>query len=129
MLTADAQIDIFELSDSTCLLELMFVGTLPEYRGKKVATTLFELSFELVKLLKSGVNVKRSLDGKELPIEPVPTTVSAICTSLYTQKISEKLGFVIGNRSSYEKLQFRGQTFASKIGPDPPDYTVVYKKI
>lgn len=129
MLTADGQIDIFQLSNSTCLLELMFVAVLPEYRGKRIASALFALSFELVRSLKGGVNVKRSLDGAEMPIEPVPTTVSAICTSLYTQRISEKLGFVVGNTSSYEKLEFRGETFASKIGPETPNYTVVYKSI
>lgn len=129
MITADAAIDIFELSNSTCLLELMFVATLPEYRGKKIASTLFELSFELVKSLKSGDNVKKSLDGLVLPLEPVPTTVSAICTSLYTQKISKHLDFTVGDTNSYENFEYKGCTFASKIGPETPNYTVVYKRI
>lgn len=115
MIDSDAECDLFKYYDIDCLLELMFMATLPEYRGKGIAQKLTEISIELAKTLLQGENVKVSLDGSELPLEPRPKVVSAIFTSFKTQRLGQKLGFTKTAEISYEKFIFKGKSFASRI--------------
>ncbi|KAF2895388.1 hypothetical protein ILUMI_10783 [Ignelater luminosus] len=124
---ADAVVDIFELSNAKCLLELMFLAVLPDYRNRGIGRRLCELTFQLGRELMSGKNVKTSLDDKPLPLEPVPTVASAIFTATISQELGRKLGFVRAVEISYEKFMFEGKSFASRIGPDTPNTTVEYK--
>ncbi|RZC38515.1 uncharacterized protein BDFB_005282, partial [Asbolus verrucosus] len=115
MLDIDNLCDLFDHCQVDCLLEIMFLGTLPEYRGKGIAKRLCEVSIEIAKNLLDGVNVKRSVDGRELGLEPVPKIVSAIFTSFITQRIGRQLDFQIAAERSYELFEFEGKTFASSI--------------
>lgn len=129
MRDADAICDLFELCNVDCLLELMFLATLPEYGGKGIATNLCQLSLDLVQELKKGQNVKRSLDGTELPLEPVPQIVAALFTSFISQKIGRKLNFTIAVTESYDNFYHEGVPFSKVIGPKTPNFTLEYKEI
>lgn len=133
MIDADAECNLFEQCNVDCLLEIMFLGTLPEFRGRKIATKLCEVSIKLAQSLKMGDNVKVSVDNadQQLPLQPVPKLVSAIFTSFISQRIGNSLGFQVAMDISYEKFIFNGQTYASKLGPmnKTKSTTLAFKEI
>ncbi|XP_017782939.1 PREDICTED: uncharacterized protein LOC108567150 [Nicrophorus vespilloides] len=129
MIESDAECDLFKHCNVDCLLEIMFLATLPEYRGKGLAKRLCEISIVIAKQLASGVNVKQSLSGEKLPIEPVPQMVSAIYTSYITQKIGKALNFTKAVEIDFNRWSFDGKTFAERIGPKTPTTTLEYYRI
>lgn len=133
MIDADASCNLFEHCNVDCLLEIMFLGTLPEFRGRKIATKLCEVSVKLARLLKMGENIKVSIDdeNQQLPLQPVPKLVSAIFTSFISQRIGDVLGFEVAVDISYDKFTFNGQTYTSLLGPTnkTKSTTLVFKKI
>uniref|UniRef100_A0A8W7PNJ7 N-acetyltransferase domain-containing protein n=1 Tax=Anopheles coluzzii TaxID=1518534 RepID=A0A8W7PNJ7_ANOCL len=54
MITMDAKVNLFERFRVDCLLEIMFLATLPSYAGHGIATRLVEESVQLAKQLKCG---------------------------------------------------------------------------
>lgn len=129
MADIDARCDLFTLLNVDCILEIMFLATHPNFRGKQISTKLCEASIELTDTLRKGTNVKVALNGGELPLEPVPKAVSAIFTSFITQRIGEKLGFLRGILVSYDELEFQGRKYSSKIDRRTPFTTVEYKRL
>lgn len=115
MIDSDSACDLFKHYNIDCLMEIMFIATLREYRGKGIGKTLIESSMMLAQELNEGNNVKVSIDGSELEIEPIPKLVSAISTSFITQKIVKSLGFKRIVEISYEDFMFKGKTYASKL--------------
>lgn len=126
---ADGVVNLFELSNAKCLLELMFLAVLPEHRGKGIACKLCEYSLELGKELALGRNVKLGIDEKSLTIEPLPTAASAIFTSIVSQHIARKLNFIKAAEIGFDTFIFEGKSFASRIGPGTPTCTVEYKML
>lgn len=126
MIDADAHCDLFKHLNIDCLVELMFLAVLPSHKNRGIGFSLCEASVNLVKSLNNGENVKVSLDGSALPLEPRPKAVSAIFTSFISQKIGKKLGFTKASEISYEKFEYQGKTFACRIGPSTPATTVEY---
>lgn len=124
MINADSRCDLFKYYNVDCLLEMMFLATLLEYRGKGLATKLTEASILIAKALFRGENVKVPIDEKPLSLKPVPKVVSAIYTSYITQKIGVKMGFNRTAVISYEEYMYKGKSFASRIGPTSPNTTL-----
>ncbi|KAJ8940083.1 hypothetical protein NQ314_010917 [Rhamnusium bicolor] len=129
MIDADAACDMFEYCHVDCLLEIMFLGTLPEFRKSGIGKKLCEVSTEIARSLLRGDNIKQPMNGKELPLEPVPKIVSALFTSPTSQRIGRSLGWEIVARISYEKFFHEGKTFASILGKDIPDTTLEFKRL
>lgn len=129
MIDADAACDLFKHYNVDCVMELQFMATLPEYRGKGIAKKLFEVSIALAKELQKGNNVKLAIDNRELKLEPVPKVVSGIFTSFVTQNLAEKFDFVKTAEISYEHFMYKGQTFASRIGPQTKSTTLQSLKL
>lgn len=122
----DVACNLFEVCKVDCILEIMFLAILPEYRQQKIATELCQVSIEAAKLLKSGDNCKTSLKNEVLPLEPIPKAVSAIMTSFITQKLGRNLGFTVAKDITYDHFEFNGKKFSERIGPDTPSTTVEY---
>ncbi|KAG5890463.1 hypothetical protein JTB14_012753 [Gonioctena quinquepunctata] len=129
MSDADAHCDLFEQCDVDCLLEIMFISTLPNFMKKRIATKLCEVSTELAKRLLNGENVKQSVDGEVLKLEPVPKLVAALFTSPISQRIGKCLDWQIAAIVSYDEFFHEGQTFSSVLGDAIPYTTVEYKTI
>ncbi|KAF5294161.1 hypothetical protein FQR65_LT10872 [Abscondita terminalis] len=127
MIDADSVVDLFDLCQVNCLLEIMFIAVLKEYRGRGIAPKLFEMSMNIGKELLSGKNVKVSVTDDALPLEPVPKAACAILTSIYSQTLIKKLNLSIAADISYKKFTFEGESFANRIGSDTPSTQVVYK--
>lgn len=122
----DVECNLFELCKVDCILELMFLAVLPEYRKQQIGNTLTNLTIEAAKTLRSGINCKRSITEEDLTLEPVPKVVSSIFTSLVTQHIGQKFGFTVAKAISYENFVFNGKKFSERIGPENPSTTVEY---
>lgn len=130
MIDVDSRCDLFELCNVDCLLEIMFLSTVPEYRGRKIGKNLTKCTIALSKKLLAGENVKVNLEGKDkLPLEPIPKVLSAIFTTFITQKIGDSCGFKVALFISYEEFMHKGKSFAHYIGPETPGCTLAYRKV
>jgi GNAT superfamily N-acetyltransferase len=129
MAEVDSLYNFFDKCGVDCLLEFMFVGILPEYRKKGVAKKLCEATIEIGKDLARGVNVKRSVDGRKLGLEPVPKIITAIFTCEATKVIGKKLGFKVVVEEKFEEYEFEGRNFASVVGDEISTFTLEYRDL
>lgn len=127
MKEADESCDLFGCCNADCMLELMFLATLRERRGKGIAKKLSEASIQLGKALLNGKNMKQNLTDEELPLDPRPKAVTALFTSCISQNIGKSLGFVKALEIDFNRWNFDGKTFAERIGPETPCVTLEYK--
>lgn len=133
MIHVDSRINLFEHYDINCILELMFLATLPEYRNRRIGELLISSSLELGRELKHGTNVRIPVTvhgSKELTNNnTVPTIASAIMTSTYSRRIAMKLNFDRLLETSYDEFEFDGKKFSETIGQKHPLYALVTKRL
>ncbi|XP_058057402.1 uncharacterized protein LOC131208620 [Anopheles bellator] len=123
MITMDAKINLFERFNVKCLLEIMFLATLPACEGHGIGTRLVEQSVALAQRLRSGAEL--SADGGDRR----PELVSALFTSRISQRVGEKNGFAVVNQVPHSEFVFRGKTFTERAGPEHPFSTLVVKHL
>lgn len=139
MIDADEACNLFELCQVDCILEIVFLTVLPEYRGCKIGRKLFELSIKLAKTLKCNVDMMLPLrdptwkrDEEETSQLP-PGIVSAIFTSPITQKYGRDYDFTICKTINYDKFTYQGKTYAELLAQHGHDevssVTIEYLKI
>nr|KAH0807253.1 hypothetical protein GEV33_015538 [Tenebrio molitor] len=102
----------FELCQVDCVLEFTMIGILPEYRNRGIAKTLYQIVIDLGRVLAKGVNAKKSVDGRELAVEPVPETIVGVCTSEKAWQVGEDMGFKLVATLDYEKFKCEEKTLA-----------------
>ncbi|KAJ3657142.1 hypothetical protein Zmor_016167 [Zophobas morio] len=129
MAEIDSLFNLFEYYQTDCLLELMFLGTATVYRGKGIAKKLSELTLEIGTNLAKGVNVRKSLDGTEMPLGPRPKVICSTFATIATQKIGRHLGFEIGAEKLYSEMEFQGTKFSDVITNGTTKITLEYKKL
>lgn len=114
--------------EADCSFELMFVGTLPEHREKKLGYLCCKASVDVAKKLKDGPVAKITLEdmGPEYselkPREPtkiVPKICQILCSSVATQKIGKDLGFTVHLRLSFTEFSYKGKNYVERNGFDP----------
>jgi len=119
MINVDSRIDLFRHYDTTCILELVFLAVLPAYGKRRIAEQLISSSLELCQDLKEGRNVRMAVTvygKKELTNDhTVPTVVSSILTSAYSQRIGTKLGFERLLEIPYDEYEFNEVKYSEKI--------------
>nr|XP_022915276.1 uncharacterized protein LOC111425466 isoform X2 [Onthophagus taurus] len=129
MKEADESYNLFEKCDVDCLLEIMFLATLKEYRGKGIAKKLCEATIMLGKTLLAGDNIKESISNEPVELEPRPKMTSAIFTSYISQKIGSTLGFQLAIALDFNRWSFDGKTYGERIGPLTPKTTLEYLRL
>ncbi|XP_072390409.1 uncharacterized protein [Diabrotica undecimpunctata] len=127
--TCDELMDVFTPFNVSSVMEIMFLATSPDFTKRGIALQLCEASTELAKALKMKQNVKQSLDGRVLPLEPTPQAMCALFTSPYSQKIGRKMGWTIVDKISFDKFYTKGKPFSSVLGNYVKYITVECKKI
>uniref|UniRef100_A0A182K214 N-acetyltransferase domain-containing protein n=1 Tax=Anopheles christyi TaxID=43041 RepID=A0A182K214_9DIPT len=127
MITMDAKVNLFERFNVRCLLEVMFLATLPEYAGHGIATRLVRESVQLAEQLKSGKVAPTGADGSGTFAKP--QLVSALFTSRISQRVGEKVGFVVINQVPHSEFVYKGKTFSDRAGPEHPFSTLVVKHL
>jgi ribosomal protein S18 acetylase RimI-like enzyme len=115
--------DLFDHCRVDCLMEISFLGTLPEYRKKGIAKNLCKMSVDLAEKLYNGVNVKKGIDGKNVVLEPVPQGVSAIFVPI-SQRIGRGLGFEVAVQLSTKEIE---EIVGGPAGPET--LAIVYKML
>ncbi|XP_055544677.1 uncharacterized protein LOC129729854 [Wyeomyia smithii] len=125
MITMDSKVNLFEKFGIDCLLEIMFLATLPEFEGKGIGTKLVECSVELARQLKKGKRME-SLPENE---KRHPKLVSALFTSKSSQKVGKKNKFTDINEVPHAEFVFHGKSYSERIGPDHPTSILVVKEI
>lgn len=112
MIEVDSKFDVFAEYNVDCSLEIMFLAVLPEYCRRGIARDLCKYSIDLATEIKNGF----LLDALPEDIRMLrPKVVTAIFTSLYSQKIGYNLGFKNVYEMPYSDLVFQGKTFAERL--------------
>ncbi|XP_058821725.1 uncharacterized protein LOC131683619 [Topomyia yanbarensis] len=126
MITMDAKVDLFQMFNVDCLLEIMFLATLPAFEGKGIASNLVACSIDLAKQLKHGHGIENlPKDSKHKR----PELVSALFTSRVSQKVGTKNKFTEINEVPHAEFIFRGKTYSDRIGPDHPTSILMAREI
>ncbi|XP_029050852.2 uncharacterized protein LOC114879768 isoform X1 [Osmia bicornis bicornis] len=133
MIDVDSRINLFKHYNTDCIFEIMFLATLPSQQKRRIGELLVSSSMELAKELKKEKSVKTpvTIDGDNTVQnkEAIPSLISAIMTSSYSQKIASKCGFEDLIKVPYEKFSFKGKTFSDRIGDEHPSCVLVAKRL
>ncbi|XP_067614977.1 uncharacterized protein [Eurosta solidaginis] len=114
MINVDAEKDVFELYKMDALLELMFLATSTKWFHCGVATELTRYTIALARELSQGIGIEEV--HSELRAMR-PKAVTAIFTSLYSQKAGRSQGFKVINTVPYTRFTYNGVTFDKRINP------------
>lgn len=123
----DSLCDLFQHCSTDCILELMFVGTVPDFWGKRIGLNLMAASLEAGRRLRSGEDVRVPVEDKRLPPMPSPKVASALFTSHKTQKIGRRLGFVVAMEVPADKFEFQGRRLVYE--PETKTVQLAYKEL
>lgn len=133
MIDVDSRINLFKHYNVNCILELMFLATLPDYGCRRIGELLIVSSLELGKELRRGKKVKTPVTihgSNELTnADAVPVLASAIMSSIYSQRIAMKLHFDQLLELSYDEFEFDGKKFSERIDPKHQLCTLVAKRL
>lgn len=133
MINVDSRINLFRHYNTDCIFEIMFLATMPDKQKRRIGEMLVSTSIEVARQLKRGKIVKTpvKINGNDdiQNLSSVPSIVSAIMTSSYSQKIARNCGFESLARVSYKEFQFDGKTFSARIGDEHPNCALVAKTL
>lgn len=133
MINVDSRMNLFQHYGVDCILEFMFLATLPEYGRRRIGEQLVLSSLGLGRRLKRGENVRKlvSVHGsnKLTNESAMPSVASAIMTSKYSQRIAERLCFDRLLDVSYDEFEFNGTKYSEKIGNIHPQCALVARKL
>lgn len=129
MIMVDSKVDLFQLHNTDCSFEIMFLATLPEFGQRSIGRVLCECSIAIAADLKNGHSF--DLRTSDLKVDhKIPDVVTAIFTSRYSQRVGELLGFTTHFETSYTEIAFHGKTYAERItNPASISATLVSKKL
>lgn len=114
MIDVDSETDVFELYKIDTLLELMFLATLQEWGRRGVACELARYTIQLAHELSEGVGVNEMhLQLRDMR----PKAVTAIFTSIFSQKAGRSQNFKVINSVPYTRFTYNGKTFDQSINP------------
>ncbi|XP_034944972.1 uncharacterized protein [Chelonus insularis] len=133
MINVDSRINLFEHYNAACLLEIMFLATLQNYTKRRIGELLVSSSLELARQLYCGNAVKTAVEincnSILTNVNAIPSLVTAIMTSNYSQKISSKLGFDCLVIVSFDEFTFNGKKFSERIGSIHKTSRLVAKRL
>ncbi|XP_076380281.1 uncharacterized protein LOC143259931 [Megalopta genalis] len=134
LIAIHSKINLFKYYNIDCIMECMFLATLPEMQQQKIGEGLVSVSVEVANALNNGLQVKVPLSytGINSTIHnflSIPKLVTAIMTSNYAQIIARRCRLKVLERISYRGFRYGDVSFRKRIGKEHRDFTVVAKKI
>lgn len=114
-LATDKFINLFENFNTECFFECVYLATLPDFRGRRVAHHLVQCSVELAKEIAAGKYPETMIDdfhGK------IPKIVYGSWSSKYSAKIAENLGFVVVKATAFSDVKVNGIPCSKKLPPE-----------
>lgn len=134
MANIDERCNLFEKYNADCSLEIMFLATMAAHRNQGLGTLLCKASLEVCRKLRNTKlpTIKPQDLGPQfnhIPPSPELKTYPKICQAIFTSNISQavgkKIGFNEDIRVPYTEFEFKGITYATRIGPSAPDCALV----
>ncbi|XP_076384175.1 uncharacterized protein LOC143262195 [Megalopta genalis] len=134
LIAIHSKINLFKYYNIDCIMECMFLATLPEMQQQKIGEGLVCVSVEVANALNNGQQVKVPLfyTGINSMIHnflSIPKLVTAIMTSNYAQIIARRCRLKVLERINYRGFRYGDVSFRKRIGKEHRDFTVVAKKI
>ncbi|KAK2585364.1 hypothetical protein KPH14_010041 [Odynerus spinipes] len=133
MVDVDSHVNLFKHYNVNCILELMFLATLEEYSKRRIGELLLTSSLEIAKELKRGKSVKTPVTINDNDAiennDAIPSLVSAIATSIYSNKITKKLGFETLIEFTYDQYEFNGKKYSERVGEEHKSCALVAKRV
>lgn len=115
MIEVDKECDLYKHFNADCLFEIMFLGTLTEFKGRSIGRVLCEYSIQLANEIRLGENVEILPEKYRLMR---PKIVSAIFTSPISQKIGKACNFQSMATVYYTDFTYNGIPFSERLGKD-----------
>ncbi|XP_011869728.1 PREDICTED: uncharacterized protein LOC105563058 isoform X2 [Vollenhovia emeryi] len=133
MIDVDSRIDLFKHYKVNCILEIMFLATLPAYGKRRIGEMLIASSLELGKELSRDKHVKIPItvhgSNEMTNATAVPALVSAIMTSNYSYRIAMKLCFNALLEVSYDDYEHNGKKYSERISQEHRQAVLVAKRL
>lgn len=133
MINVDSRINLFKHYYVNCILEIMFLATLPAHGKRRIGEMLITSSLELGNELRRGKNVRIPItihgNNEVTNADAVPALVSAIMTSNYSYRIAMKLHFDVLLKVSYDEFEFNGKKFSERISQEHRQCVLVAKRL
>ncbi|XP_023177073.1 uncharacterized protein LOC111603635 [Drosophila hydei] len=114
MITMDSKIDVCTEYHMDCVCELMFLATLPDFGRQGLGRALTETTIRLTRELEQGQGLEDVPPGLQ---DKRPKAVTALWTSLFTQKIGKAVGFQVLNTVPFSEYEYNGKRFDERIEP------------
>ncbi|KAH0555023.1 hypothetical protein KQX54_014758 [Cotesia glomerata] len=118
MISMDKRQDFFKQYNTNCTMDILSLATLPEYKKRGIGEYLVASSYDSGQQSSQGKDVKVSAhpDGKTITnADAIPSALTTIMTSDYSQKICVNLGFEAFAKESYDNFTFDGKKFSERI--------------
>lgn len=129
MIDVDGKFDLFGHYQTDCFFEIMFLAVLPEFERRGIGRTLCDCALQLATAFSRG----RADCVARLPVElraRRPQVATSNFSSRHSQRIGELLDFETLYTFPYTDVEFRGKTFAQRIGNAlHPSTTLVAKRL
>ncbi|XP_077281325.1 uncharacterized protein LOC143907997 isoform X2 [Temnothorax americanus] len=133
MINVDSRVNLFKHYYVDCILEIMFIATLPTYGKRRIGEMLITSSLELGEELRRDKNVRIpiAIHGSDevTNADAVPALASAIMTSNYSYRIAMKLHFDVLLEVSYDEFEFNGKKYSERVGQEHRQAVLVAKRL
>ncbi|XP_034944980.1 uncharacterized protein [Chelonus insularis] len=105
----ESKVNLFERYNTQAAMEIFYVGTDPDYCGRRIGHGIVSASLELARGLQRYQNN---------PDQIVPGVAFGVFTSNYSQKIAESFHFEWLETVWYSDCEYWGKTMAERIGDE-----------
>lgn len=110
-------------------MEIFYMGTHPQYRGRGIGLQIADMSVKLARGLRAK-KLKQICVSNEITNEHVrPEVVFAAVASTFSQRIMEKLNFEILFEARYEDYIRGGKKMSDRIGHQNQTIKLVARKL
>lgn len=126
MIDIDRKGDLFKKFDTNCILEIMFLCTLPQFWGQGIGQSLCSHSIQI------ATEMNRKTFKENLPDKfknEKPKLVAAMFTSIYSQKIGDRLNFQRILEVPFKDLVVNGVKYSERVKPIHQTIVLVGKPI
>lgn len=112
-------------------MEIMYIATLPDFKQNNVAGLMVASTHKLVRLLYNGISAKTPIDEEKgiTNADDMPSIVTAMATSAFSQKMGVKLGYDKVLEVSYDDYTIDGIRFSERIGNVHKACWVIVKRL
>lgn len=133
MIDVDSRTNLFKHYNVNCILEIMFLATLPNYGKRRIGEMLIASSLEIGKELRCSKNVRIpiTIQGSNIVTNAnaVPALASAIMTSNYSYQIAMKLHFDQLLDVPYDEYEYNGKKYSERISKEHRRCVLVAKRL